>query len=228
MLLPRMSLLPSFARQGGPSPGITVNYDCPWCDTHQVAKGLVASETYDDVWLTMVCASTVCQRPAFLHIPLEGNNGTLWRNMSGSDPTFLQHGPLKIWPSPRPNYEDEGVPEPIRRDFEEALQCQESGYRFGAALVGRRVLQAAVRDRGGKGNNLKEEIDSLLPDVLNAPLKDGAHEVRLVGNEAAHAEDVEEEDVDALLGFAMDVLDALYVIPFRVAERKKAKSPAKK
>lgn len=83
------------------------------------------------------------------------------------------------------------------------------------------MLQAAVRSRGGTGKDLKAEINSLSTDVLNAPLKESAHEVRGVGNEAAHAGDLKAEDVADLLAFTGDVLHSLYVVPFRVTARKK-------
>jgi hypothetical protein len=119
------------------------------------------------------------------------------------------------------------VPPEIRRDFEEALQCEAAEFKYGAALVvGRRVLQAAVRDKGGNGRDLKAEIDSLPTDTLNAPLKESAHEIRFVGNDAAHADEVTDGDVTDLLGFTRDVLHSLYVVPHRVAARKKPPAAA--
>ncbi|HZL19151.1 MAG TPA: DUF4145 domain-containing protein [Polyangia bacterium] len=200
---------------------IQVNFDCPWCDTHQAGVGTFLVEHPAEAWLVVIrCASALCDRPILLRVPF--SIGLPWQMI---DTTYAGCGDPEIYPAARPEYDEDGVPDEIACDFEEALQCQAAGFLFGAALVGRRVLQAAVRDRGGKGKTLEIEIDSLPIDVLNAPLKGGAHEIRLVGNRAAHANDVTAEDVQDLLGFTRDVLHSLYVVPTRVAARKKPASP---
>jgi hypothetical protein len=186
---------------------------------------LIADLPDEEAWLAAVCTSEHCGRPILVQIPM--GQGWPWSHLDTSNPGADNcHGIPEVYPACRPEYAEEGVPEAIRRDFQEALQCQAAGFKFGAALVGRRVLQAAVRERGGSGRNLELEIDSLSPDVLNAPLKESAHDVRHVGNEAAHAEEVEDEDVAALLEFTRDVLHSLYVVPHRVANR--PKRPEKK
>jgi len=121
------------------------------------------------------------------------------------------------------------VPERIRRDFQETLRCRATGFNYAAALVGRRVLQAAVRERGGKGKDLKEEIESLT--TLSAQLKAHAHEVRFTGNDAAHADEVSEDEVDDLLEFTEEVLRALYVLPSKLEaaqSRRKSKQTERK
>jgi len=213
----------SFDKDPRESGRITVNFDCPWCDTHQVAGGRCIVSGFDsDAWVVMICTSAACALPSLLRVPLEGNNGALWVNITQSDPRLLMHGELEIHPTARPNYDEDGVPDEIASDFEEALQCQAAGFQYGAALVGRRVLQAAIRERGGVGKDLKTEINSLSTDVLNKPLKDSAHEVRFVGNDAAHTDTVTADDVEALLSFTRDVLHTLYVVPHRVAARRKS------
>lgn len=205
---------------------LSVNFDCPWCDARQAAGALLVTVRPDEeVWLASVCTSVPCGRPILVRIAMKG--GLPWSHLYTDNPgSEAFYDPPDVYPASRPDYAEDGVPEAIQRDFQEALQCQAAGFKFGAALVGRRALQAAVRDRGGTGRNLKLEIDSLPTDVLNAPLKSSAHDVRHVGNDAAHADEVEEEDVEALLGFTRDVLHSLYVVPHRVANR--PKRPEKK
>jgi hypothetical protein len=134
---------------------------------------------------------------------------------------------LRVIPPAIPTYSGAGVPEQIVRDFTEALRCEASDFLLGAALVGRRVLQAAVRDKGGTGNDLKTEINSLDPNLLPDLYKKQAHEIRFVGNDAAHADDVSADEVADLIQFTTQVLHQLYVMPEQVrvaAERRAAKA----
>lgn len=208
-----------------PDRTISVDADCPWCDCHQTGLGTYVSVLPDEVWAVLACASSSCRRAFLIRIPLAGT--IPWPSLDIDEPSLRNAwGQPEIYPRPTPQYQDQGVPDPIRRDFEEALQCFAAGHVFGAALVGRRVLQAAVRNSGGTGPNLKAEIDSLSQEKLGPLLKAAAHEVRLVGNEAAHAEEISIDDGDALLEFTRDVLEALYTLPFRIAARKKASASA--
>jgi hypothetical protein len=120
------------------------------------------------------------------------------------------------------------VPAPIARDFEEAIQSEAAGFMYGAALVGRRSLQAAAREViGGKKGDLKTEIDQIPDDRLNKAMKEMAHEVRLIGNDAAHVDEITPDEVKELLGFTRLVLDSLYIQPARLAALRKVRQDKK-
>jgi hypothetical protein len=199
----------------------TVDYVCPWCGRNQTSQSKRSVEHGREMWMVVECSSGACKRPALVEVHLTGNEQ--WHAITSAG--GFTSKPV-VHPTARPSYLEAGVPPEIRRDFEEALQCQAAGFKYGAALVGRRVLQAAVREKGGHGRDLKAEIDSLPTDTLNAPLKESAHEIRFVGNDAAHADEVTDGDVADLLGFTRDVLHSLYVVPHRVAARKKPPAAA--
>ncbi len=111
-----------------------------------------------------------------------------------------------------------GVPSEMARDFQEALACHAAGHHYAAALVARRVLQAAARDVIGRpGANLASEINAIPLTRLSQVLKDAAHEVRYIGNDAAHANTIDPDDVGHLVVFTEQLLDALYVMPAKVA-----------
>jgi hypothetical protein len=136
--------------------------------------------------------------------------------------------PAKVYPATEAQYGPDGVPALIAAEFCEALECHWNGHNLGAALVGRRVLQAAARDiLGGKRKDLQTEINDIPDDRLNKALKDQAHHVRLIGNDAAHVDPVEPDDVRDLLDFVEEVLDVLYVRPKRVAELQAKRDAAK-
>ncbi len=118
-----------------------------------------------------------------------------------------------VYPAEQVRYQRKGVPDLIARDFEEALGCATHGFRFAAAVVARRVVQATVIHVGGKGDDLYKQIDSLPAETLAPTLRDAAHQVRLIGNDAAHAGQVSEEDIDQLLAFTHQLLNFLFVLP---------------
>jgi len=110
------------------------------------------------------------------------------------------------------------IPEEVQKDFEEALQCFDAGFIKGAACVGRRALQAAVREQGAKPGQLRDEIDSL--DKLTANKKAEAHVVRLTGNEGAHPEPITKTDCLDLLELTEGILEDLYVTPAKLEARR--------
>jgi hypothetical protein len=148
-----------------------------------------------------------------------------------------------VFPTFLPSYQEAAVPDAIRVDLEEALRCDAAGFYIGAALVGRRALQTAIRNvtpadvknlrderlanNGRKFPNLWEEINDLPDSVLGKTHRDAAHGVRLIGNDAAHSDPVSADDAAELLDFTSEVLRQLYVFPAQVKahqERRAAKN----
>src|ERR1700687_3914600 len=178
-----------------------VSYLCPWCGLPTSSE---TRELFDNQgarsFHIVVCGHATCGKPAMILVLAE--HGVSWLYLASTHEFTLD-----IFPPALTKYFGEGVPANIARDFTEAIQSEASGFLLAAALVGRRVLQAAVRHKGGKGNNLKEEIDSLDQKVLSDAYKTQAHEVRLVGNDAAHANEVNPGEVEDLINFTRQVLD---------------------
>jgi hypothetical protein len=79
----------------------------------------------------------------------------------------------------------------------------------------RRTLEELCRDRNAKGANLKDRIKALETTVvLPKELFEGLDELRLLGNEAAHVESREydqvgQAEVEAALEFTKEVLKAI-------------------
>jgi hypothetical protein len=98
----------------------------------------------------VVCQVRECNRAVFLVI--NDSYGQFFDNPHAFD--------ANVYPSAEAQYAPDGVPEKIAEEFCEAVGCSWNGHAFAAALVGRRVLQAAARDvLGGKRHDLKTEID---------------------------------------------------------------------
>jgi hypothetical protein len=173
-------------------------YRCPWCSrattTSSTPESAKCHKTGELAYVVS-CSDPQCGRASLILVSGHGR------------------GVNAIAPAARPTYSPEGVPPGIAADFQEALGCQASGYQYGAALVGRRVLQVVVRELGAPESSLKKEIDSVPDEKLPARFKQAAHQVRLVGNDAAHADQVSVEQVEHLLRFVGQVLEYVYVMP---------------
>ncbi len=172
-----------------------------------------------EFWGGAVCRHAACKHAVLLHALPASFTGVLLAAQYGTGEVGAE-----VIPSPRVDYRPEGVPKELARDFQEALQCAADGLGYGAALVGRRVLQAAVRAKGGKGRNLEDEIDSI-GDELGKSAAAAAHQVRFIGNDAAHADEVTVDDVDALLNFTQMVLQRLFIDPAAIAVAQEKRPP---
>lgn len=134
-----------------------------------------------------------------------------------------------IYPNPLPKSIDERIPETIKRDFEESTICLSvRGYRA-AAVMARRALQSICLDKGADENDkLEKQIDWLFAQgVITKDLKEWAHEVRLVGNDAAHPKKPEKdtpitkEDAEEIMQLLDQFTQTLYVAPAIAEERRK-------
>ena len=124
-----------------------------------------------------------------------------------------------IYPSLRSDAPEE-YPHDVRDNFTEAIRSINGDNPKSAVIMARSALQAATREQGATGKNLKEEIDDLaIPDAL----KDWAHEIRDGGNLVGHPEPdkkVEMADAKELMALAESIFEYLYVIPNHVKRRR--------
>ncbi len=131
---------------------------------------------------------------------------------------------IKIWPKTLPGKVNDLIPEPIKKDFEEALLCEVAGSYRGAAALARRTLQVICLDKGApESMKLHKQIDWLFQNnIVTDEIKSWAHEVRYVGNDAAHpnATEVSNEEARDILELLESMCDVLYVAPARAAVRR--------
>lgn len=188
-----------------------VRYRCPWCgENSRIPASNGVQLINHEVAFLVVCEASLCRRPAMVlaHQVVNPYEGTVER----------VHG-MEVHPSPRASYREKGVPPEIARDFQEALACQAAGFNYAVALVARRVLQATAREViGGERTNLAAEINAIPAGRISDTLRNSAHHVRFVGNDAAHANSVSSDEVEHLVVFTEQLLDALYVQPAVLAE----------
>ena len=123
---------------------------------------------------------------------------------------------LVTYPPVTIDFDSTGLPPGVQRALQEAVTCHANGAFVAAAIMVRKTLEELCRDRGASGRNLKQRITALRDSViLPAELLAGIDELRLMGNDAAHVEstDYEEigrEEVETALRFTKEVLKAAY------------------
>jgi hypothetical protein len=131
---------------------------------------------------------------------------------------------LRLYPSDPVRYPPEQVTNPeIRRDYQEAHAVASKSLR-GAAALGRRALQHALRDKGFKApskklaDEIKEAVKS--PDAPST-LREKLTFIREVGNDGAHPNpdhageivDVTEDEFKVLMEALDEFFDVFYVRP---------------
>lgn len=189
---------------------------CPHCHRHTALSVATANyETFRDsveveaiwrkqpgeVWWMGVCNS--CAMPVLVR-----NDGDV------------------IFPAPLPTPTDYRIPEHIRVDLEEAKLCFNVGAYRGCAVLARRSMQAACLEIGAKKRDLRDQIDELhTQGLITNDLKEWAHEIRYVGNDAAHPnkEDVTEDDAIAILQLCEQFMQVIFVTPALAKELRTAR-----
>jgi hypothetical protein len=130
---------------------------------------------------------------------------------------------IAIYPNPLPRQTDSRIPPNIRKDLDEALLCLSIGANRGAAALARRAVQSICQDKGATKKELRDQIDELFTNkIITQELKDWSHEVRYVGNDAAHpnSNDVSKEDSEEIIDLLDSLCEVLYVTPAKASNRK--------
>jgi hypothetical protein len=124
------------------------------------------------------------------------------------------------------------VPPEIAAAASEAYRCLNVAHVYRAAvLMARSVIEATAKAKGIRKGGLADKIDKMHEHQLIRPhVRDGAHEVRYLGNDMAHGDFVQvvtPEDAELVLTLMSEVLEDVYQSPARVA-RAQAKREERK
>jgi hypothetical protein len=99
-------------------------------------------------------------------------------------------------------------------------------YR-GAVLLARSVIEATAKEKGLTTGTLVTKIDAMYEArLIREDIRDGAHEVRFIANDAAHGdftEPVPQADAELILTLMDEVLEEVFQSPARVARRRAAR-----
>jgi hypothetical protein len=125
-------------------------------------------------------------------------------------------GEVTSYPPETIDFDTTDLPAPIVEALTEAVTCQAHACHNAAAMMVRKCLEEVCSDRDAKGDNLKARIKALgAKALMPGDLFDGLDDLRLLGNDAAHVEskdydDVGMEEVEVGIAFTKEVLKATY------------------
>jgi hypothetical protein len=121
----------------------------------------------------------------------------------------------------------EDVPEHVAAAAKEAYECADVGAWRASVLLARAVLEATAKDKDISAGPLIAKIDALhAQNLIREHIRDGAHEIRLLGNDMAHGDfvaPVTAEDGEFVLTLMSEVLEEVFQSPARVQRRRLAR-----
>lgn len=113
-------------------------------------------------------------------------------------------------------------PEGIQKTWSDLKKCMQNELYEPAAMTARSLLQRIFRDMGSTEEKLVKAIDKLCEErKLSEAMKDWAHELRLLGNKAAHAKpdtEIDPQDVKDVVSYIDFLLEYLYTLPIRITQ----------
>jgi hypothetical protein len=134
----------------------------------------------------------------------------------------------RMWPQHAEGKSFDDVPDHIAQAADEAYRCQSIGACRAAVLLARAVIEATAKDKGIVVGSLLQKIDKMRDaDLIREHIKEGAHEVRHLGNDMAHGDFVAPTaaaDADLILTLMSEVLDEVFQSPARVQRARSARA----
>ena len=138
-------------------------------------------------------------------------------------------GNLRTYPSLKIDFNAEKIPDNIKEALSEAIACHSEECYVAASIMVRRTLEELCEDKNASGDNLKERLKSLKDKViLPGELFSAMDELRLLGNDAAHIESKEydnigKEEVEVAIQLTKEILKAVYQLDSLVEKLKSFK-----
>ncbi|MGP8269677.1 MAG: DUF4145 domain-containing protein [Terracidiphilus sp.] len=123
---------------------------------------------------------------------------------------------VATYPAERLDFDSTNIPASITKALEEAISCHANECFIAAAIMVRKTLEELCHVQFASGANLKGRIQALGTKVLlPRELLDGLDDLRLLGNDAAHIESQEfnnvgKEEIEIGIEFTKEVLKAVY------------------
>lgn len=151
---------------------------------------------------------------------------------SASESSYGNNGlhNYKVLPWPIGKVEaPEHWPDAVKRYWKQAHDTMKGENWDAAATMAGSALQAALRESGAEGKNLKEEIEDLaLKNILPAIMKEWANELRFLRNNSVHpkkdAAELNPQDVEDVVEFLDYLLRYLYDLPKQIGDFRNRKN----
>ncbi len=145
---------------------------------------------------------------------------TLWSTPSSG--SLMHEYKVLPWPLRVEKY-PEHWPEAVGRFWIQARRSLTDENWDAAALMARSALQSALREQDAEGKSLYNEIEDLSEKgILPLIIKEWAHNVRALGNDAAHPqvdqEATDPKDAKDIVNFLDFLLEYLYTLPKKIRD----------
>ncbi len=176
---------------------------CPECGQKAIlaAAALPDGESADSAGGHVVWAVRVCPDPAC---------GALIFIVAG------ESGIRESFPPESIDFDSTDIPSSVLDAFKEAVECHAHACYKASAMMVRKTLEEVCADRGAEGDNLRKKLDDLRGKLsLPNEMFDALHDLRLLGNDAAHVElkdfdSIDKEKVEVALDIGKEILKAAY------------------
>jgi len=180
-----------------------------------------------DGFVTKVMACFRCDSCGWLSLGLNEFEGIVEFQGDVTDLLTFSDG-LRWLPPDASSKPYPDVPNEIAATASEAHKCMvATGSYRAAVLLARAVIEATAKDKGITTGRLSRKIDAMHDArLIREDVRDGAHEVRYLGNDMAHGDFIEpvlREDAELVLVLMDEVLEEVYQSPARVRRRREAR-----
>ena len=153
-----------------------------------------------------ICLCPRCEQPFFVQQSLHGNADFV----TGSEPEVL-------YPS-EPKLLSEALPDSVKTAYAQAARCLNASLFEPCVLMSRKCLEAVCKTLNADGRSLHARLANLHEaEHIDSRLLDWAHQVRVIGNEAAHEVDAPVTKEDARDAF--EFTEAILIYIFSLAKR---------
>lgn len=149
------------------------------------------------VWATRVCPDPECG--ALIFIVSDARNSI-----------------VESFPPESIDFDSTDLPPAVLETFKEAAACHAHACYKASAIMVRKTLEEVCADREASGNNLRERLENLRGKLPLPPeMFDALHDLRLLGNDAAHIElkdfdAIDKEKVEVALDIGKEILKTAY------------------
>lgn len=198
---------------------LTLVHNCPHCHSRKVGFTFAHGKQthYDNdshlAWSIMFICNN-CHMPVAI---------TGYQTRSGVDPLSDVGNILEskrfyvqnIFPKPEPIQIPEHIPAHIAENYIDAEYSFQGRRWNAAAMAYRRVIELMTKDKLPEiKGNLADRINKL---SVTDEIKEWSHELRFIGNDAAHdVENLGEEDARAAANLTYYILTYIYTLPTQI------------
>jgi hypothetical protein len=123
---------------------------------------------------------------------------------------------MRTYPGLSLGINTEAVPARIAASFQEAELCFANNCFTASAMMLRKTLEEICLDKKADGVNLFKKIEAIIKEtLLPQPLAEAMHELRLLGNDAAHVEsqsfeNIGSEELKVSIEFTQEIVKGIY------------------